>query len=245
MNITNKTILVTGGGSGIGFEFAKSLSEKNNRVIITGRNEDKLRQAAAKLRNVTYFAADVNDAAQLDALVAHIQKEFGKLDVLVNNAGFTYVYSLAGATGVYEKAVEEFNTNFFAAIRLTEKALPLLSAQPEAAIVNVSSIVALVPVGSLPTYSASKAALHFYTQTLRHALAKTTGIKVFEIMPPLVNTDFSKEIGGSNGIAPSVVADDLLAGLESDRYEIHVGQTADIYKLLQAAPAEAFKALNG
>jgi uncharacterized oxidoreductase len=244
MNITNKTILITGGGSGIGFEFAKSLSEKNNRVIITGRTEDRLKQAVAKLKNVSYFAADINDGTQVDALLAHIQNGFGGLDVLVNNAGKAYVYALGEGAGAYEKAVEEMNTNFFAAVRLTEKLLPILSARGEAAIVNVSSIVALVPGHNLSTYAASKAALHSYTQTLRYTLAKTTGIRVFEIMPPLVDTEFSTEIGGSNGIPPSAVASHLLAGLENDQYELHTGGTADLYQLTLSAPQEAFKVLN-
>jgi uncharacterized oxidoreductase len=244
MNTTNKTILVTGGGSGIGFEFAKSLSEKNNKVIITGRSEDRLKQAVARLHGVTYFVADVTDAGQVDDLVAYIQKQFGKLDILVNNAGKAYVYGLGSGEGDYDKAVGEMDTNFFAAVRLTEKFIPLLSAQSEAAIVNVSSIVAFVPGHRLPTYAASKAALHSYTQTLRYTLSKTTGIKVFEIMPPLVDTEFSKEIGGSNGIAPSSVADHLLAGLENDQYELHTGGTADLFKLFQSAPEEAFKRLN-
>ena len=124
-------------------------------------------------------------------------------------------------------------------------ALPisLLFQQREAAIVNVSSIVAFVP-GSLVTYSASKAALHSYTLSLRHALAQSTAIKVFELMPPLVNTEFSVAIGGRNGIAPSVVAEDLVRGLEQDEYEIRTGNTEKIYRLSLSSPEEAFLALH-
>ena len=124
-----------------------------------------------------------------------------------------------------------------------KKLLPLLATQIESAIVNVSSVVAFVP-GSLPTYSASKAALHSYTLSLRIALAKATNVKVFELMPPLVDTEFSKEIGGHNGVPPSFVAEAFVAALEKDEYEIHVGRTADIYKLFLSSPAEALLAMQ-
>ncbi|MDB5159164.1 MAG: short-chain dehydrogenase [Mucilaginibacter sp.] len=241
MNITNKTVLVTGGGSGIGLEIARLLSAKNNKVIITGRTADKLQKAAAGLTNVTAIAADVTNAGDVKKLVATINADFGGLDILINNAGNAYVYNLGVNASAAEKALDEFNTNFFSVLSLTEQFLPALIASPEAAIVTVTSILALTPRSTLPTYSASKAALHSYTQALRFELAKTTKIKVFELMPPLVNTDFSKDIGGENGIPPSQVADDLISAFEKDEYEIHVGNTAQIYSL---SPVDAFNAIN-
>jgi uncharacterized oxidoreductase len=244
MNITNKTVLITGGGSGIGFEIAKLLSEKNNQVIITGRNEERLQKAVAQLNNVTAIAADITDEASVEKLVAQINKDYGKLDILINNAGNAFLNNLAVETNTYQKAKDEFDTNFFAVLRLTDKLLPILKAQDEAAIVNVSSILAYVPAGDISTYSASKAALHSYTQSLRFALQKTTAVKVFELMPPLVNTDFSKDIGGENGIHPNVVAQDLINAFENDEYEVRVGNTAYVYQLSLTSPAEAFDMMN-
>jgi uncharacterized oxidoreductase len=129
-------------------------------------------------------------------------------------------------------------------IRLNQELLPLLKANGEAAIVNVSSIAALVPNHVIPTYAASKAALHSYSQSLRITLAKTTDIKVFELMPPLVNTEFSTEIGGENGIPPKEVADDLISAFENDTYEIHVGRTAQLFQLFLQSPADALLAMN-
>jgi uncharacterized oxidoreductase len=240
MNITNKTVLVTGGGSGIGLAIAKQLSAKNNKVIITGRNADKLQKAAAGLTNVTTIVADVTNADDVKKLVATIKADFGGLDILINNAGHTYVYNLTAEANAEQKSRKEFDTNFFSIISLTEQLLPTLSASAEAAIVNVSSILALTPRSTLPTYSASKAALHSYTQALRFEL-KETNVKVFELMPPLVNTEFSKEIGGENGIPPSAVADDLISAFEKDKYEIHVGDTAHVYSL---SPVDAFNMVN-
>lgn len=244
MNISNKTVLVTGGGSGIGFETAKSLSEKGNKVIIVGRNEAKLQEAASKLNNVTAIACDISSASDVQELLLRIQNEFSDLSILINNAGAAYAYRLTAGVNAYDKAAEEMQVNYLSLIRLTETFLPLLSAQTEAAVVNVSSIVAYAPGAYVPTYSVSKVAVHAYTQILRHELAKDTNVKVFELFPPLVNTEFSKEIGGENGIPPSVVADDLVAALESDQYEIRVGATEQIYQLFLSSPEEAFKAIN-
>jgi uncharacterized oxidoreductase len=108
----------------------------------------------------------------------------------------------------------------------------------------VSSIVAITPAAGIATYSASKAALHSYTLSLRHKLGQTSDVKVFELMPPLVDTEFSAGIGGHNGIAPSVVAEALVEALEKDEYEIHVGQTKDIYQLYLSSPEQAFQAMN-
>lgn len=241
MNITNKTVLVTGGGSGIGLAIAKLLSEKNNKVIITGRTAAKLQKAAEGLVNVSTIVADVTNAADVERLVATINADFGGLDILINNAGHAYQYNLAAGANAATKAADEFNTNFFSILNLTEQLLPALTASAAGAIVNVSSILAFTPRHTLPTYSASKAALHSYTQALRFELAKTTNVKVFELMPPLVNTDFSKDIGGENGIPPSAVAEDLVNAFESNHYEIHVGNTAHIAALSQV---DAFNAIN-
>jgi len=244
MNITNKTVLVTGGGSGIGFEIAKQLGQRGNKVIITGRSEAKLEKAAAQLNNVSFIVADVTSEADVNNLVDKINNEYGGLDILINNAGQANVYHLDEAANAYDKASAEMETNYLSIVRLTEKLLPALKKSKEAAIVNVSSIVAFVPGVNLPTYAASKAALHSYTRALRHTIAKKTGIKIFELMPPLVDTELSVEIGGENGIPPLEVAEGLIKGFENDEYELHIGNTADMYKLYLQSPQEALIALN-
>jgi len=243
MNITNKTVLITGGGSGIGFEIAKLLTTTGNQVIITGRTESKLRKATDQLNGAHYFAGDITNEENVDQLVSNVKQKFGKLDLLINNAADAYTYQLAAQPGDFAKASSEITTNYLAVIRLIEKFLPLLKESKESGIVNVSSIVAFAPGNNIPTYSASKAALHFYTQSLRHSL-QNTSIKVFELMPPLVNTDFSKEIGGENGIPPKQVAEELLEGIATDTFEIRVGQTADFYKAFFAGSNEAYKMMN-
>lgn len=245
MKTTNNTVLITGGSAGIGFAIAKLFSEKNNHVIITGRNEERLKQAAAQLKNVTTIQSDISSEAEISSLVQRLKKDFPKLNLVINNAGNAYAYQLSAEASAYNKAKEEIMTNYLSVIQLNEQLLPLLAQQEEAAIVTVSSIAAFAPNQYIPTYSASKAALHSYTQILRYTLAQSTAIKVFELMPPLVNTDFSKEIGGEHGIPPAEVATDLLNSLEQDQYEIHVGGTAALFQLYKSSPDDALLSMNG
>ena len=242
MKTTGNTILITGGSAGIGLEIARKFVQQGNKVIITGRDAARLEKAKAELGNVTAIQFDVTSAADVDALTERIKAEFPELNILINNAGRALIHNLAESRS-YDIALDEMTTNYFSVLRLTDKLLPLLKEQNEAAVLNVSSVVAYVPTQHLPTYAASKAALHSYTTSLRLAL-KDTSVKVFELMPPLVNTELSKEIGGENGIAPSVVAEDVLDAIAGNRYEIRTGQTEDVYKLSLANPAEALKVMN-
>lgn len=243
MNTSNNTILISGGSAGIGFELAKLLSEKGNTVIITGRNKERLLQAAASLKGVTPIVADVSKKDDVERLVQQVYTDFPQLNMVINNAGRALVYDLATENiQAFEKAADEMLTNYLSVIRLNEKLLPLLKKQESAAIVNVSSVVAFVP-GSLATYSASKAALHSYTQSLRLAL-QDTPVAVFELMPPLVDTEFSAPIGGKNGISPQAVAEQFLQAWEQDQWEIRVGKTEDMYRLYLSSPEEALKVMN-
>ena len=243
MKTTNNTVLITGGSAGIGLEIAKLLTESGNKVIITGRNEDRLQQAASQLKNVSTIVSDVSNAKDVDNLVGQIKTEFPGLNMVINNAGRALVYDITEENvNAFEKAEDEMLTNYLSIIRLNEKLLPILKTNDHPTIVNVSSVVAFVP-GFLATYSASKAALHSYTRYLRLAL-KDANVNVFELMPPLVDTEFSAPIGGKNGVPASFVAEQLMAGLEQDNYEIRVGQTEDIYRLYLSSPEDALLAMN-
>lgn len=243
MKLTNNTILITGGGSGIGLETAKLLAEKGNKIIIVGRNKEKLNRAVLVVPNATAIVSDITIDTEVDRLVTLIYNEFPELNILINNAGKAQAYSLAGNNNAFNIAREEILTNYLSTIRLTEKLLPLLKTKEEAAIINNSSVVAFVPAATLPTYSASKAALHSYTQSLRLVLQQTATVKVFEVMPPLVDTEFAKGITG-NKISPALVAEAILTGLENNQYEIHVASTAALYAQYLSEPYQAFKIMN-
>ena len=244
MNITNKTVLVTGGGSGIGYATAKLLSEKGNKVIITGRNAEKLEKAANEL-GINYIVGDVTDADAVKGLVAKLEADYSDLSVLVNNAGVGFVYKLGEGANAVDKARQEFETNYFAPVRLIEALLPLFKKQPEAAIVNITSNVAFHPLVVLPTYSDAKTALHSHSVALRLTLSSDTNIKIFEVMPSLINTDATKDMGGEqHGLPPEVAAQDIYDGIIEDRYDIFVGEAGQQYADYFADPKAAIAKFN-
>jgi len=238
MNIQNKTALVTGAGSGIGYAIAQLLKEKGNKVIIVGRNVAKIKRAGEAL-GVPALVCDVSKESDIRALVERIKIEYPDLSVLVNNAGVANLYKLGEDAGAFEKASYEFQVNYFGPVLLTELLLPILKNKTEACIINITSNVTFHPIVVLPTYSDTKAALHSHTVALRLGLAKDTGIKVFEVMPSLVDTEATKDMGGANGIQPREVAEDLVAGIQNNQYEIYVGETAQQRDAYFKNPIEA------
>lgn len=245
MNTSNNTVLISGGSAGIGYEIAKALDKAGNQLILTGRNQERLEKAAATLQNAVAIPVDVSKADDVAALVERVTAEFPGLNMVINNAAAANIYPLlSDASDMLDVISHEINTNYLSVIRLNQLLLPLLQAQAAAAIVNVTSVVAYVP-GSLATYSASKAALHSYTESLRWELSgKHPQVKVFELFPPLVNTDFSRPIGGEKGISPTQVADEFMAGLAADNYAIRVGMTEQLYQLHLQNPEAAFAAMH-
>jgi len=244
MNISNKTILITGGGSGIGYATAKFLREKGNKVIIVGRNSEKLEKAAKEL-GLDYVICDVTDETAVKSLVAKLEANYSDLSVLINNAGVGFVYKLGEGANAVEKSKQEFETNYFAPVRLIEALLPLLKKQPDAAIVNITSNVAFHPLVVLPTYSDAKTALHSHSVALRLTLSTDTNIKVFEVMPSLINTDATKDMGGEqHGLPPLAVAEEIYNGIKEDRNTIYVGEAGRQYTDYFADPEAAIAKFN-
>jgi len=244
MEITGKVALITGGGSGIGLETARLFVQKGNTVILTGRNADKLEKAAGEIGNTVYFACDVTSEEDVSSLVSFVKQQYGKLDFLMNNAGLSYLHLLHDNQHTFMNAFREMSTNYLAAVNITSQFLPLLKEQPSAGIINMSSITGLTPSFKLPTYSASKAALHSYSQSLRYTLSQETNIKVFEVLPSLVDTDFAREIVTKDKLTPQEVAAATINGIENDIYEIHVGTTGALHQHFFNQSEQAFRTLN-
>lgn len=245
MNIENKTILITGGGTGIGFSIAKKFSGKGNTLILAGRREDKLKEAAAQLQQASYVVTDVTKEADVENLVQQVKAKFGGLDILVNNAGVVTAYPLDSADGVYEKAKFEMDLNYLSVVRLTERLLPLLKASKEAAIINIESIVSYLPATVIATYSATKAALHSYSQALRLVLQKTSPhIQVFEVFPPFVDTDMTKDFTADK-LSPDEVAQDIYNALQKNEYAVRPGRTKEVYQSFLQSPENTLKIFNG
>ncbi|MEN5088899.1 SDR family NAD(P)-dependent oxidoreductase [Sphingobacterium faecium] len=233
MKTTGNTVFISGGSAGIGLAIAQKLSAAGNKIIINGRSEERLQRALKELDNTVAIAGDLSVAADRIRIAGELKTNYPELNIIINNAGSAFMNDLNDVNNnAAEKAYQEINTNYISVIDFTALTLPLLLKQEEAAIVNVSSIAVFRSNKYLPTYSASKAALHSYTQGLRDTFATNEKLNVYELYPPLVNTEFSTEIGGANGIPPSEVADELYAALEKNQFEVPVGDTKKIHSLV-------------
>lgn len=215
MKFENRTILITGGASGIGLALAERLARKN-KVVVCGRREEALAQA--RKRGLETLRADVSTPQERVALVARATRDFPSLDVLVNNAGVQHHPPPLTKSQDWAAHERELATNLGAPMHLAMLFMPHLLSRPEAAILNVSSGLAFTPIASIATYCATKAALHSFTMSLRAQLAKTT-VTVVEIIPPAVNTDLGG-VGLHNFGEPlEAYADDVMVRLERGELE--------------------------
>jgi uncharacterized oxidoreductase len=188
MNLTGNTILITGGGSGIGRGLAESLHALGNQVIIAGRRQHALDETTAANAGMKSLPLDIENSEAIREFAAKAVAEFPSLNVLINNAGIMRTEKLLAQQPDLVDAEAIVTTNLLGPIRLTAALLPHLIKQSRAAILNVSSGLAFLPLALTPTYCATKAAIHSYTLSLRYQL-RTTGIEVLELVPPYVATN--------------------------------------------------------
>jgi uncharacterized oxidoreductase len=188
MNLTGNTVLITGGGSGIGRGLAEAFHALGNQVIIAGRRQQMLDETTEANPGMKSLTVDMGDAAAIRTFAAQAVEQFPALNVLVNNAGIMRSERLAAQQADLEDAEAIVATNLLGPIRLTAALLPRLEKQSSAAIINVSSGLAFVPLVFTPTYCATKAAIHSYSQSLRYQL-KSTPVEVIELAPPYVQTN--------------------------------------------------------
>jgi uncharacterized oxidoreductase len=188
MILTGNTILITGGGSGIGRGLAQAFHALGNQVVIAGRRKHVLEETVAANPGMQSLTLDIEDPAAIRAFAAQATAQFPSLNVLINNAGIMRPEKLLAQQPDLSDAEAVVTTNLLGPIRLTAALLPHLQAQPLSAIVNVSSGLAFLPLSFTPTYCATKAALHSYTLSLRYQL-RTTNTEVIELIPPYVQTD--------------------------------------------------------
>lgn len=188
MDMQGNTILITGGGSGIGRGLAEAFHQLGNKVIIAGRRKDVLETVVAANPGMASAVFDVEDAAALPGFVAKLLAAHPGLNVLINNAGIMQAEDMLASPYDLTSAEATIAINLLGPIRLTAALLPHLTAQAKAAVLNVTSGLAFVPLAATPTYSATKAALHSWSQSLRHQL-RSTAVEVIEVAPPAVGTD--------------------------------------------------------
>jgi len=245
MRISDQKVLVTGGSAGIGLALARSFLEAGSRVVICGRDKDRL-EAAAQETGATPIIADVGIGEDLSRLVRAANDALGGLSILVNNAGIQFNYEFPSTPKEEALALieQEIRINLEAPAKLTSLCAPLLLQAPEAAVVNIGSALAIVPKASAPTYCATKAALHGFSKALRYQFENSgSRVKVFEVMPPLVDTAMTRGRGRGK-ISPEEVAATTLEGMRRNRYEILVGKTGLLWWINRAAPSLAERILR-
>jgi uncharacterized oxidoreductase len=199
MKTTGNTILMTGGGSGIGEALAHRFHDRGDTVIIAGRRQEALRRAADGRERIHTMTLDVEDDAAVDAFARQVVADFPSLNVLFNNAGIMKFEDLTRRRDLVDAAAT-LAINILGPIRLTNALIDHLAGQPDAAIVTVTSGLAYVPLVAAPTYSASKAAIHSYTVSLRTQLAGK--VEVIELAPPGVQTDLTPGQANRPGYMP-------------------------------------------
>lgn len=188
MNITGNTILITGGGSGIGRALAEALHQRGNTVIITSRREVPLKAVAEANPGMAWATCDVADPEAIKAFGQRITADHPDLNVVINNAGIMQAEDLTAEPFSLETAEATIATNLLGPIRLTMALLPHLRTRTAATVMTVTSGLAFIPLVATPTYNATKAAIHSWTQSLRTQL-KDTSVEVLELAPPAVATD--------------------------------------------------------
>lgn len=247
MELARKTILITGGTSGIGLALARELLARGNVVIVTGRNERALADARAALPGLHAVQSDVADAASVRALHERVTREFPRLDVLINNAGVMRKLNLHEAGDDLVALCEEIDTNLKGTVQMSVLFLAHLKQRPEAAILNVSSGLAYAPYPVAPVYGASKAAVHSFTESLRVQL-KHTSVRVFELLPPAVDTPlnhaFVEELRGTPLLSPEQIVHEAMRGVERDTKEIRVGFAKVSRFLSRLAPGFMLRQLS-
>lgn len=244
MNIRNNTILITGGGSGIGLALAKELLKLNNTIIICGRNSETLENAKRETPGLHTLSCDVSNEDSVKLLVQKILQKYPTLNVLVNNAGLMRFWNVQRNDINISEQKKEILTNVFGTIQLTQSFIPHLLKQKTSAVVNISSALAFLPMSAAPIYNATKAAIHSYSISTRQQL-RNTSIKVFEVLPGGVETQMAKSlekiIGADGGptMTPEKLVQYIVKGLQKNSFEIRPGIANMLYYVHRFLPSFA------
>ncbi len=239
MKLTSRTIVVTGGSSGLGLEISRQLIARGNTVLAIGRDLAKLAMARSLAPGLHTFSADIADPEQRLHLRDYVQSTFPSCDMLINNAGIMRSVTL-GRNDEGAGAEREIAVNLTAPIHLSSLFVPILRDRADACIVNVSSGLAYAPFPVAPIYSATKAALHSFTQSLRIQL-RSSGIRVVELIPPgldtpMITAEVRSAMAGQRMAPVANVARMAIRRIEAGDTEIAPGASSVLRLMSRLAP---------
>lgn len=253
MDLHKRTILITGGSSGIGRGLAQAFHRIGNQVIVVARHEAALEALCKEHAGMAHYVADVSDLASVRKLAEQVSRDFPHLNALVNNAGIQRPYDYSQDTSpLLEDLRTEVDTNLNGLIWMTAAFLPLLKRNTPASIINVSSGLGYVPLARTPVYSATKAAVNSFSLSLRHQL-RESGIEVINLAPPAVETALDQgeraRLAAQGQRPPQVMpleefTQAAMAALQQGEEDIAVGLADHLRSASRSNPQEAFAQLN-
>ncbi|NRB14508.1 MAG: SDR family NAD(P)-dependent oxidoreductase [Rhizobiales bacterium] len=241
MHITNKSIVITGGTSGIGYQMVRQLYNENSLIVIS-RSSEKLEALKNELPNIAIFQADLSNISELETLVDDIIKKHNSIDILVNNVAVQYTPYLTDDDFDYASISTEINLNFTSICSLCYLFLPALIKDSRSAIININSGLGLAPKTSSAVYCATKAGLNSFSKSLRYQL-ENTNIKVYQPFLDLVDTGMT-EGRGKNKMTSKQAAADILSGVNLDKFDHFIGKVKWLKLLLRATPSIAARILK-
>ena len=243
METSGNTVLITGGATGIGLALAKEFLSRGNKVVICDLKREKLAAAKKQLPGIGAIPCDVNSPQDRQKLLKTVDRQFPKMNILVNNAGVVFWHNfLAPRPDLPRRIRLEIETNLAAPIELTRLFLPRLLKQEGACLMNLTSGLAYVPLAAEPVYCATKAGLHSFSQSMRYQL-KDTKVKVVEVLSSWVDTEMARKVD-TKKISVERVARETLEGLAAGKEEIHIGSIGPLYFMFRLAPHAFWKWLN-
>ncbi|WP_161881522.1 SDR family oxidoreductase [Deinococcus alpinitundrae] len=249
MKLHHRSILITGGTSGIGLELARQLLEHGNTIIVTGRDQVRLDATVRELPGLHAYRSDVSYPAEIQQLYQDMLAAFPTLDTLINNAGIMRNLNLDQPHDLTDMT-REVEIDLMGPIQMVQQFLPHLKTRPDALIVNVSSGLAFIPLTTSPVYSAAKAGLHAYTQALRQQLAGSR-VRIVELAPPPIETPLLRgleaETGGltsMSAMSPATLVRQTIAGIEAGKTELRPGLSNVLNTMSRVAPQFMFRQMT-